>query len=114
MSGHDHGSGVHVVPMRTLVGVWLALLFFTVLTYVLADYHLGAFDLWVAMGIATVKALLVALFFMHLRWDRPFNGVIFLCALVFVFIFIGFCLTDSLSYQDQIRERALDLMRTAK
>ncbi len=113
MNGQANG-GVHAVPLRVLAQVFGALLILTVLTVVLANYHFGPFDLWIAMGIATLKALLVALFFMHLRWDRPFNGVIFLCSLVFVFIFIGFCLLDTSSYQDQVKLRQNDLLMQKK
>ena len=114
MSGHANGGGVHAVPFRVLMQVFGALLILTVLTVFLANYHFGPFDLWIAMGIATVKALLVALFFMHLRWDRPFNGVIFLCSLVFLFIFIGFCLFDTASYQGQVEQRQTDLILQGK
>ena len=39
-----------------------------------------------AIAIATVKGALVVLYFMHRRWDRPFNGVVFMIAIVTVFV----------------------------
>jgi cytochrome c oxidase subunit 4 len=51
----------------------------------------------VALGIATLKASLVALFFMHLRYDRPLNGIIFVSSLVFLGIFLITCYTEQQS-----------------
>lgn len=48
----------------------------------------------VAMLIATMKASLVALIFMHLRNDKPLNSIIFVSSLIFLGIFLGFCMID--------------------
>ena len=42
---------------------------------------LGGLNLWIAMAIATVKATLVVLYFMHMRYDRPVNAIVFVTAL---------------------------------
>jgi cytochrome c oxidase subunit 4 len=47
--------------------VWGALLVGTFITYKAAYIELGRFNAAVALIIATVKALLVALFFMHIK-----------------------------------------------
>lgn len=47
--------------------VWVSLLIGTALTYYAAKLDLGVFNAAVALTIATTKALLVVLFFMHLR-----------------------------------------------
>ena len=52
-----------------------------------------------ALLIATCKASLVALYFMHLRWDRPFNALVFIAALVFLALFLSFAMLDSGEYQ---------------
>jgi cytochrome c oxidase subunit IV len=57
-------------PLPTYFAVWIALLFGTWLTYSAAKLDLGAFNAAVALIIATTKALLVVLFFMHLRHAR--------------------------------------------
>ena len=46
--------------------------------------------------------LLVVMYFMHLRWDSPFNGIVILAALFFVALFIGLALHgfDELSGAD--------------
>jgi cytochrome c oxidase subunit 4 len=67
-------------------------------TYIPAEL-LGPLTLWVALLIAGVKAALVALYFMHLRWDRPLNGIIMAISIGFVIMFVGGALTDTAEYQ---------------
>jgi cytochrome c oxidase subunit 4 len=62
MSDHSKSS-----PLKTYFSVWAALLVGTFLTYKAAFIELGQFNAAVALIIATVKALLVALFFMHIK-----------------------------------------------
>jgi len=96
-----HGVG-HIVPMPLLIGTGLALLVLTWVTIAVAGIDLGEANIWVALAIAVLKGTLVALIFMHLRWDRPFNGIIFVAALVFVTLFIALALTDTAEYQSDL------------
>ena len=89
-----HGLA-HVMPLRLLAAVWGALLVFTVITVAVTKIDFGGMNLWIAMGIATVKATLVALYFMHLRYDRPVNAVVLISALLFVTLFVGLAMTDT-------------------
>jgi cytochrome c oxidase subunit IV len=90
----DHSGLGHVVPLWLLAAVFIALLLLTGLTVAAAQVDLGNLNLYVALAIATLKASLVVLFFMHLFWDRPFNSMIFIGCLMFVSLFIGVTLTD--------------------
>lgn len=54
-------------PLVTYFAVWIALLAGTLITYEVAKIDLGVWNSAVALIIATTKALLVALFFMHLK-----------------------------------------------
>lgn len=92
----------HVVDAKVLVGVWLALMFLTFITVAATWVDLGGLNIWLALGIATVKATLVALYFMHLRYDKPFNGLILVTALVFLMLFIGMVTLDSGQYAGDI------------
>jgi len=76
----DHPAVGHVLPFRVLAAVWLGLLVLTVITVVVAGFDIGNFNLGVAMAIATVKASLVLLYFMHMRYDRPMNAIVFVSA----------------------------------
>ena len=88
----DH---VHVMPLKVLFGVFAALLVFTVLTVAVTWVDLGSFNLLIALAVAVVKATLVALYFMHLRYDKPFNALALVSTLVFLALFIGFALLDT-------------------
>jgi len=95
-------DGVHVSSVRLLVVVWIALMIGTWLTVTATYVDLGPLNIWIGLLIATVKAVLVALYYMHLRWDRPFNGFVFLTAFLFLGIFVGITLMDTGHYQDAI------------
>jgi cytochrome c oxidase subunit 4 len=93
----------HVVPFPILAGVFAALIVLTFVTVAATWFDLGSWNLILAMAIATVKASLVALFFMHLRYDHPFNALIFVAALLFMALFISLTLNDTLQYQPDIQ-----------
>jgi cytochrome c oxidase subunit 4 len=100
---HDtHAEGdvhVHLVPPWLLILVFTALLILTFITVAVTYFDFGrTINVWVALGVAVAKAALVALFFMHLRWDRPFNGLVFIASLFFVALFIGITLLDTKEY----------------
>lgn len=97
-SSHGHGLA-HVASLKMLFGVLFTLLFLTWATVATAQIDLGFLNIWVAMGIATLKASLVVLFFMHMFWDKPFNQVLFVGTLVFLGLFITFCLLDTTAYR---------------
>ena len=98
----------HIVPVPLLVGVLVALLFLTVVTVAVAQIDLGFLNIWIAMGIAVVKASLVCLFFMHLRWDRPFNSVLLLSAVFLLALFLSFCMMDTREYRVHLDETFVD------
>jgi cytochrome c oxidase subunit 4 len=92
---HDDHGIAHAVPPVVLLSVFSMLIALTILTVALTNVELGAWEIWVSMGIATAKASLVALYFMHLRYDNPLNGLILITSLIFVALFIGITLMDS-------------------
>lgn len=94
-SGQSHGPAVHVMSAPALIAVFLALLVLTGATVAATAVDFGAANLVIALGIATVKALLVALFFMHLAYDRPFNALVFCTAWLFVAVFAALTLLDT-------------------
>ena len=59
-----------IVGRRTYILIWAALICLTIVTAVVSEIELGPWNAPVAMAIACTKALLVALFFMHLRYER--------------------------------------------
>lgn len=102
-SDADHGHVGHVVPLPLLTGIFAALMVLTVITVGATWFDFGPqLNLLLAMFIALIKASLVVLYFMHLRWDRPVNAIVFLFSLFFVTVFIVFALLDSVAYTDNI------------
>ena len=105
---HAHGDDVfehlgHPLSVKFLVGILAALLFLTVVTVGVSYIEMGrSLALAVALLVAVIKASLVALFFMHLRWDKPFNSVILVASLAFLILFIGLALLDTGEYQHNI------------
>ena len=97
-----HGGVGHVAPRRALIGTCLALLVLTWITVTVSYVDLGELNIWIALAVAAVKGSLVALFFMHLRWDRPFNAIVFCVALAFVALFIALAMTDTSEYQSDV------------
>lgn len=85
-SHHDH--------TKLYAGTLLTLLVLTGITVAASYFDFGSANVVVAMFIATVKASLVALIFMHLKDDKPVNAVIFCGSMVFLSIFLGFCMLD--------------------
>jgi len=102
MSSDSRTLHVHVVPVRILVAVWAVLLVLTWLTVSITKVDLGSMNIVIALAIAVVKSTFVALYFMHLRYDRPFHGIVFVVALLFVFLFITFALLDTKEYQPDV------------
>ncbi len=99
---HESHGVAHVMPMKVLINIFLALVVLTVVTVGATLFDFGPYNLYVAMAIAVVKASLVVLYFMHLRYDNPFNSIVFVGCLVFVSLFIGLSLTDTTQYQHKM------------
>lgn len=91
MSEHAHSSSA-----RVYVVTLAALLVLTGVTVGAAYVNFGSstINLVIAVIIATFKASLVALFFMHLRHDPPINAVIFCSSLIFLGLFLLFPAID--------------------
>ncbi len=100
----DHGHGIaHVAASKVLIGTWVALMILTVITVTATKIDLGpSYNLALAMAIAVVKATLVVLFFMHLRYDKLFHSVLVVGGILAAALFVGFALMDSGQYQQTI------------
>lgn len=82
-------------PLKTYFAVWMALLAGTFITYKVAYIDLGRFNAAVALTIATIKALLVALFFMHLKGaHEKLLKLVVVCTIFFLLILLALSMTD--------------------
>ncbi len=87
-------KGHHILPVKVGMTVWIGLMILTAVTIWVAQYDLGIWNFTIGMFIATVKASLVALFFMGLKYDVIENRVIFITSFVFFAIFMVLTLSD--------------------
>jgi len=72
----------HIVPPRTYFTVWAALLILLIATIALAYVPLGPLHVVVAVSIAFAKAILIVLFFMHVKYKNRLV-LVFVCAGLF-------------------------------
>ena len=94
----------HVVDLRILLAVFAALMVLTAVTVAISYFDFGVFNLLVAMGVATVKAALVALYFMHLRYDSRFNAIIFVIGIAFLGLFLMITMIDTIQYNPDVQQ----------
>jgi cytochrome c oxidase subunit 4 len=85
----------HIVPVRIYVTIFLALLVGTTLTVMAAFYDFPwQFNTIIALTIASVKATLVVLYFMHVRYSSRLVWVIVAAALFWMAILCALTLSD--------------------
>jgi cytochrome c oxidase subunit IV len=91
MSTHESAKS----PLKGYFAVWIALLIGTGLTVFAARLDLGQFNAAVALGIATVKATLVVLFFMHV-WhaSERLTKLVVIAAIFFLLLLLGLTMSD--------------------
>ena len=87
----------HVVPIKIYLLVFAALMIGTAATVGVASIDLGGLNIVVALSIAVIKATLVALFFMHLRYSNHLNWVFAGAAILWLVILIGLTMSDFLT-----------------
>lgn len=94
-----------IIRPSTLVAVLAALLVFTIMTVAASRAEVWAahafhieipqlVNVLIALSIAVVKSILVAMFFMQLKYDNPLNTIIFLFCLFAFALFLFFSMTD--------------------
>jgi cytochrome c oxidase subunit 4 len=84
-----HGSSA----MRIVV-VWVALVALALASYLLSRAHLGRIDVAIALGIAIVKTVLVALYFMELAYHRFVNTLVLVVSGAFVVLLVSLMVAD--------------------
>lgn len=93
MSEHAHAEK-HIVGFKIYVLVFLALIILTAVTIGVSYVHFGVLNIVVALGVASVKACLVALFFMHLKYEDKVTWIFVLYPLGLLALMIGLTISD--------------------
>ena len=83
-----------ITSIKTFTSVWIALLILTGTTVGVAYLNLGAFSVVVVIVIATIKSLLVALFFMEVRYSSAITKIVILAGILWLLIMLLLSLTD--------------------
>jgi len=77
-----------------------------------ASFNFGSANVVIALAIASVKAILVGLFFMHLIWDKPVNAIVIIAGFLFLGIFLMFDFLD-VTTRDGMQPRNMPVMENA-
>ncbi len=101
----------HALPVSVLLRTAAALLALTALTVATSRFDLGALNVVVALAIACTKAAVVALFFMHLKYENRFQLVVLVVSALFAALFVGFVVFDTTQYQASVREREAQVQK---
>lgn len=94
MAHNDNNHGHHITPLSTYLKVAGALFVLTIATVLFHQLHLGVLAAPVAFLIASVKAALVILYFMHLKYDNNINRGIFAAGFIFLTLLFVICALD--------------------
>lgn len=83
-----------VAPLKIYIATFASLLVLTVITVAVSRIDFGSMNIVIAMAVAFIKASIVGLFFMGLRWDKKINVLFFVGSILFLAIFLGISSLD--------------------
>jgi cytochrome c oxidase subunit 4 len=84
----------HIVPPKVYVGIFFSLMVLTAATVAAAYVNLGPFNIVIALAIASLKATLVVLYFMHARYSPRRTQLVIICAVFWLAIMLALTLSD--------------------
>jgi len=87
----------HVVPLRIYAVIFATLLLLTLVTVDVAFFNFGLMNIYLALAIATTKATLVILYFMHVRYAPSLTWVFAAAGFIWLIILLTFTLSDFLT-----------------
>src|ERR1700692_2524484 len=87
----------HVLPKRVYYTIFAILMFCTYLTVQIAFFDLGVLNIVAALTIAVLKATLVVLFFMHVKYSTRLTGAVVLASVFWLGILLALTMSDYLT-----------------
>jgi len=87
----------HIVTKKQYALIFAILMLLTLITTAIGMIELGRLNVVVALVIATIKALLVVLFFMHIYWSSKLNKLVVVSGVVWLALLLWLTLTDIFS-----------------
>lgn len=94
MSESSYAESTHVVPLRIYLAVFFSLMILTAITVYVSFIDLGPLNNVVALGVASIKATLVILFFMHVRYSPRLIPLVIVSGVFWLFIMVSLTLVD--------------------
>jgi cytochrome c oxidase subunit 4 len=88
---------VHIASARSYFAIFAILMVCTYLTWQVAYFDLGPLNTIVALAIAVFKAVLVILFFMHVKQGARLTWVVIVAALFWLAIMLAVTMSDYLT-----------------
>jgi cytochrome c oxidase subunit IV len=98
VSEHEHTE--HIVPPGIYLTIILTLLILTGVTVWAAYVNLGPFNIVLALAIATMKATLVVLFFMHAKYVPKRTQLVIIAGIFWLALLLFMTLSDYFSRVD--------------
>ncbi len=95
MTTHTHTEDHHITSNKTYIIVWLALMVMTVVTVYISYINFGVLNIVIALVVASIKASIVALYFMHLKFEDSITWVFALFPLSLLALLIAMTMTDT-------------------
>ncbi len=84
----------HIVSPKIYITIFAALMLGTAITVWAAFQNFHQFNIVIALGIATIKATLVVLYFMHARFSPRRTQLVIVCAVFWLAIMLALTLAD--------------------
>ena len=92
----------HIVPPKVYIGIFASLMVLTAATVAAAFVSLGEYNIVIALAIATVKASLVVLFFMHANYSPKRTQLVIVCAVFWLAIMLALTMSDYSTRQPEV------------
>jgi cytochrome c oxidase subunit IV len=92
----------HIVPPKVYIGIFLSLMVLTAVTVAAAFVSLGPFNIVIALAIATLKATLVVLYFMHARYSPKRTQLVIISAVFWLAIMLALTMSDYASRHPEV------------
>ena len=90
---HPHAHG-HVTPLPVYFAVFGMLMVLTAVTVIVAYFDFGAFNKVIALSIASFKATIVVLYFMHVKYASRLTQLFAVTGIFFLAILLGLTMID--------------------
>jgi cytochrome c oxidase subunit 4 len=87
----------HILPTRTYYTIYVLLIVCTYLTWQVAFFDLGAMNTVAALTIAVFKAVIVVLFFMHVKYSTRLTGIVVIGSVFWLGILLALLFSDYLT-----------------